>query len=721
MKRNDIRGLILLIIGILILWFLFFPQHSGLLGRYTTKILFRIFGQASYIFPIVLTWLGVKIIFNKKLNSTSVKFISDIFVVWSICTIFSLATPATNNYGGFIGKYSEIGLNNIVGIFGGWVVTFGILIISVFLTTGISFEDFMDLLKKIFKPKKKKILWEAEEKATERSLTSKELTPKVSTQKVLIPKPVIIKTEETKQVPVKQIPIAKITGKIAAEKTSAEKTSIVRKTEEVKIVNEQLKYELPPLDLLDESKAVETHVVEDELRECAEKLIKTLADFNITATVEAINPGPSITRYDIVLAPGTKVSSITNLSNDISLSMKTESIRVLAPIPGKSAVGIEIPNPKQAIVGLKEILKSKKFIESKSLLTFALGKTTSGEPFCDDLAPMPHLLIAGATGSGKSVCINSIIMSLICRTKPDELKFLLIDPKRLELPVYEGIPHLFVPGKKASEATVITDAKEAAKALGLLVKVMEHRYKTFAKKSVRNIDGYNEKIEKEGGKKEYYIVVIIDELADLMLIASREVEESIQRLAQMARAVGIHLVLATQRPSVDVITGVIKGNLPARIAFQVLSKTDSRVVLDVNGAEDLIGRGDMLYLPTGYSRPLRLQGNYVSLKEIEKVVKFIKKQAQPDYEDIFETIEISEKKETSEETKKELVQALELALERKRISYDLLKTNGFGSRAADVLSRLEVEGFIRKPEGTNRWEVFVDKIEEYLSVEREKA
>ncbi|MDO8734706.1 MAG: FtsK/SpoIIIE domain-containing protein, partial [Elusimicrobiota bacterium] len=278
--------------------------------------------------------------------------------------------------------------------------------------------------------------------------------------------------------------------------------------------------------------------------------------------------------------------------------------------------------------------------------------------------------------------------------------------------------HLYVPGKKPEDVSVITDAKEAANALKLLVKVMEHRYKAFAKKAVRNIDGYNELMTKEGGKKEYYIVVIIDELADLMLIASNDVEESIMRLAQMARAVGIHLVLATQRPSVNVITGVIKANLPARIAFQVLSKTDSRVILDVNGAEYLLGRGDMLYLPTGSSKPLRLQGNYVSVKEIERVVNFIKKQAKPDYEDIFETIVASEKKEVSEESRKELIDALELALERKRISYDLLKTNGFGNRAADVLSRLEVEGFIRKPDGTNRWEVFTDKIEEFLSKEK---
>ncbi|MBI5573851.1 MAG: DNA translocase FtsK 4TM domain-containing protein [Elusimicrobia bacterium] len=704
MKRNDIRGFILLIVGVLFLWFLFYPQQSGFLGLYTRKYLLIIFGKASYIFPLVILWIGTKLLFNKKLNNTNLKLVSDILILWSLCTILSLSTGDTpeKNFGGFIGKYSEIGIKKIVGNFGGWIFSFGVLIISVFLTTGISFDDFSDFLSKFAKLRKRKLLEDTGEKP-------KELP------KVIVPKPIEIKNEEPEIIkPTKEL-------KIIKEKPASKPEQLFRtkekKRESSKPQDTVTKYELPSPELLDEPKKVETQLVEDELRDCGDKLIKTLADFDISATIDSINPGPVITRYDLILAPGTKVNSIINLSNDIALTMKTESIRVLAPIPGKSAVGIEIPNPKQAIVGIKDIITSKKFMESKSLLNFAIGKTTAGEPFCDDLAPMPHLLIAGSTGSGKSVCINSIIMSLLFRAKPDELKFLLIDPKRLELPIYENIPHLYVPGKKPENVSVITDAKEAANALKLLVKVMEHRYKAFAKKAVRNIDGYNELMAKEGGKKEYYIVVIIDELADLMLIASNDVEESIMRLAQMARAVGIHLVLATQRPSVNVITGVIKANLPARIAFQVLSKTDSRVILDVNGAEDLLGRGDMLYLPTGSSKPLRLQGNYVSVKEIERVVKFIKKQAKPDYEDIFETIVATEKKEISEESRKELVDALKLALERKRISYDLLKANGFGNRAADVLSRLEVEGFIRKPEGTNRWEVFIDKIEEFLSKE----
>ncbi|MBN1384118.1 MAG: DNA translocase FtsK 4TM domain-containing protein [Elusimicrobia bacterium] len=710
MKRNDIRGLILLIIGILFLWFLFYPQHSGFLGLHTKRILLIVFGKASFIFPIVVLWIGTKLLFNKKLNSTNLKLISDIFIIWALCTILSLATADTPdaNFGGFIGKYSEIGITKTVGIFGGWIISLGVIVIAVFLTTGVSFDDLTEFLSKIsvkLKSRKKKSL-------------SRPLEEPKEIPKVAIPKPIVIEKDEPKLIEKpekepKQPPIKKPDD--TKEKKQPAVAAKIKKPETPKTEIKQLKYELPDVDMLDKPQKVDTQLTEDELRECAEKLIKTLSDFNISATIESINPGPVITRYDITLAPGTKVSSIINLSNDIALSMKTASIRVLAPIPGKSAVGIEIPNPKHETVRLKDVISSAKFTESKSLLTIALGKTTSGEPFCDDLAPMPHLLIAGATGSGKSVCINSIIMSILFRAKPDELKFLLIDPKRLELPKYNEIPHIYVPGKKASEASVITDAKEAAKALFLLTKVMDERYKRFAKKAVRNIEGYNELMEREGGKKEYYIVVIIDELHDLMLVAAKNVEEAITRLASMARAVGIHLILATQRPSVDVITGVIKANLPARIAFQVLSKTDSRVILDTNGADDLIGKGDMLYLPTGYSRPLRLQGNFVSLKEIDRVVTFIKKQAQPDYEDIFETIVATEKKQMSNESKKELVQALRLALERKRISYDLLKANGFGNRSADILSRLEVEGFIRKPEGTNRWEVFIDKIEEFLA------
>ncbi|MBL8023235.1 MAG: DNA translocase FtsK 4TM domain-containing protein [Elusimicrobia bacterium] len=472
-------------------------------------------------------------------------------------------------------------------------------------------------------------------------------------------------------------------------------------------------YRLPPLDLLSDPPHRTVNLSESELVEKSRVLEQTLANFGVEARTTDIHPGPVITRFDLEPAPGVKISSIVNLSNDIALAMKATRVRVLAPIPGKGAVGVEIPNPEMVTVTLKEILADSRFQSSTSPLSVVLGKTSSGEPSVTDLAPMPHLLVAGATGTGKSVCVHTLIVSILMRAHPDRVKFVLIDPKRLELPMYEGMPHLYDPRSGPDEAQVITQPKEAAKALARMVKVMEFRYELFAKANVRNIEGYNEKRVAQGLPPEYYIVVIIDELADLMLISARDVEDCIQRLAQMARAVGIHLVLATQRPSVDVITGVIKANLPARIALRVASQTDSRVILDTPGAESLVGRGDMLFLPAGAPAPIRLQGAFVSEKEVEAVVSFVKGQGGPRYVDIFAEIAASQAANEDVETRQELDQALRLIIERRRVSQDLLKSHfGSSSRASNVLSLLEVKGYIRKPEGTNKWDINFDKIED---------
>jgi S-DNA-T family DNA segregation ATPase FtsK/SpoIIIE len=413
---------------------------------------------------------------------------------------------------------------------------------------------------------------------------------------------------------------------------------------------------------------------------------------------------------------------VVALGDNLSLAMKSPSIRVV-PVPEKSAVGVEVPNVQSSMVGLRGILASHDFQNTPSLLSLALGKTTDGCPYVTDLMPMPHLLIAGATGSGKSVCIHSLILSILYRARPDEVKFLLIDPKRLEMPIYRGLPHIYDPRVSAEKADIITQPKEAAESLKKLVRVMEKRYERFAQETVRNIAAYNEKMAQTGGQKEFYIVVIIDELADLMLIATKEVEDSIQRLAQMARAVGIHLVLATQRPSVDVITGVIKANFPARIAFQTTSKVDSRVILDAIGADALLGKGDMLFVPPGESRPTRLQGAFVSAKEAEQVVKFIQQQNAPrQYEDLFVRAPGEEMDKEDAEDKEELSQALRLVLERKRVSQDLLKAHfGSSARATNLLSLLETKGFIHKPEGTNRWTIYFDKIGDYLNRETPPA
>ena len=480
----------------------------------------------------------------------------------------------------------------------------------------------------------------------------------------------------------------------------------------------------PAIELLTAGDRNPVAAKEEDLLSSAQHLEKTLADFGVQGKVVEIHPGPIITRFDFAPAPGIKVQAVASLANDIALAMKAMSVRVVAPIPGKAAVGIELPNPNRAIVRLREVLESPDFHNHPSKLALGLGKDAEGHPVIADLASMPHLLIAGSTGSGKSVCIHALIMSLMFRSTPQEVKILMIDPKRLELPLYNGIPYLFDPNQNPENCRVITDPKEAAKALEGVIKVMDHRFKKFAAAMARDIGHYNEKMVAEGGTPEAYIVIIIDELADLMAVAAKEVEVSIQRLAQMARAVGIHLVLATQRPSVDVITGVIKANLPARIAFRVASQTDSRVILDGSGAESLLGQGDMLFLPPGAPKPARLQCGLVTSKEVQVIADFVRAQGAPSYDRVLTPTSSARGVDGSEDGEEldDIQQALMLVLERKRVSQDLLKAHfGSSARATDLLSQLEIKGFIAKPEGTNRWTIYYDRIDAYLNQIRSQS
>ena len=479
------------------------------------------------------------------------------------------------------------------------------------------------------------------------------------------------------------------------------------------------KYQLPPLDLLKPPPAAGNtgKPLESEIKSSILALEQTFKDFKIEARVTGYAPGPVITRYEVTPAPGVKVSAFVALEKDIARALKAKGIRIIAPIPGKDAVGIEIPNARPALVVLREVLESARALPADaSLLSFAVGLSASGEPLSADLAKMPHLLVAGATNSGKSVFIHSLILSILYRARPDEVKVLLIDPKRLELTFYEGIPHLFDPIVPAEKVTVVTSPKEAASSLSNMVKIMESRYARFQLYGVRNIDGYNKEADKRGEPREYYIVVVIDELADLMLVAGGKVEDNVQRLAQMARAVGIHMVLATQRPSVDVITGVIKANLPCRVAMQVISGVDSKVILDVMGAETLQGRGDMLYRSAGSQVPERCQGAYVSEDEINAVVGYLRGQGKPDYPELETMPKPGEADLASFGVSAlEFSQALKLVLERRRVSQDLLKSQfGSSARATNILSLLEVKGLIHKPDGSNRWEIHFDEIEACL-------
>ena len=465
-----------------------------------------------------------------------------------------------------------------------------------------------------------------------------------------------------------------------------------------------LDYQLPSLDFLNEAQ-MRREQADDELLNMATRLAEKCREFNVTGQIKFICPGPVVTTYEFKPDPGVKYSRVTGLVDDLCLALKAESIRI-DRMPGKPHVGIEVPNPRRETIYLREVIESRAFRESPSKLTIALGKTIDGLNYVTDLTRMPHLLIAGTTGSGKSVGVNALLVSILYRSRPDEVKLILIDPKRLELGLYEDIPHLATP--------IITDPKPAARALRWAVAEMERRYKQLAGWGVRNIDTYNTEIARRNAVKDFnengeawkplpYIVIVIDELADLMMASGHEVEDSITRLAQMARAVGIHLVLATQRPSVDVITGLIKANFPSRISYRVASKVDSRTVLDTNGAEHLLGRGDMLFLPPGSSRLLRVHGAYVDESEINKIVSHIKSQWLPEYDDtITQSDEEALGLDDSDGERDELFEdALRICVEMKRASTSVLQRRlriGYG-RAAAVLDQMEREGLIGQADG----------------------
>ncbi len=466
-------------------------------------------------------------------------------------------------------------------------------------------------------------------------------------------------------------------------------------------------YTFPPMKLLGREKPSKDTTSQEDVLRMGNKLIETLASFGVEAKINEITRGPAITRFEISPAAGVKVNKIVNLSNDIALNLAAVSVRVIAPIPGKAAVGIEIPNEKVSIVRLRDVVDTDEFRAFKSKTAFALGKDVNGRVIIADISKMPHLLIAGATGSGKSVCINSLITSIIYKADPNEVKLIMIDPKMVELGVYNGIPHLLIP--------VVTDPRRAAGALNWAVQEMIKRYKLFAENNVRNMAGYNELAELTGERKLEQIIIIVDELADLMMVSAKEVEDSICRLAQMARAAGMYLVIATQRPSVDVITGLIKANVPSRIAFAVSNQIDSRTILDMGGAEKLLGRGDMLFLPMGANTPTRIQGAFVSDAETEAIVEFVKQDFTAKYdEDVIEHIERGvesdrDKEENAGDADEMLPAAIKAVVEAGQASASLLQRRlkvGY-ARAGRLIDQLEERGIIGPHEGSKPREVLI--------------
>lgn len=711
----EVEGLALFLCAFALLYCLVVPLQAGLVGQAVHSVATLVFGQAAFLVPAVMLWLGVMALRPAAYHP---RWRFD--VLWAVLIVSAGAAFLSLvgrifyevNYGGWTGlKLSPFFYRLFGNTFGLCVVTALILyLVSVLLR--FSFVRMAvggwRLLKDDYHQ------WQDARAAlregvpqSARPARGSEPRPErsigASVPRIVTPAPAAVP------------PVPASTPRAATARSAGTAAGSVAGAAQ-SVHTSLLPYQLPPFEFLSEDKHNVTHSRERHLSN-ADLLTRTLGDFNIIAKVIEIIPGPVVTRYDMELAPGIKIQSVSALADNIALAMKAPSVRVVS-VSEKSAVGVEIPNEQSSIVGLRGILASAEFQQARSLLALALGKTTDGAPYVADLAGMPHLLIAGATGSGKSVGIHSLLISLLYRVRPDELKFMLIDPKRVEMPIYRSLPHLYDPRKPAAEADIITQPKDAAEALKKLGRVMELRYEKFAREMVRNIEGYNEKMAETGGEKEFYIVVVIDELADIMISGPKDVEDSIQRLAQMARAVGIHLVLATQRPSVNVITGVIKANFPARIAFQTTSKVDSRVILDAIGADGLLGRGDMLFMPPGESRLARLQGAFVSVKEAEKIVAFIAQQKFPRwYEQQLPSAAASDEFDPADDKEiRELLESLTLIKERRRVSQDLLKAHfGSSARATNLLSILETKGFINKPEGTNRWSIYFEKIDDYLA------
>ena len=495
------------------------------------------------------------------------------------------------------------------------------------------------------------------------------------------------------------------------QETKEEKVKQVLQLEHTLTVEDE-HYEFPPIQLLAEGEKKGIKGGKKAVADTATKLQKTLYSFGVSAKVENVSVGPAITRYELKPAEGVRVSKIANLADDIALNLAAETIRIEAPIPGKQAVGIEVPNKENEIVPLRDIIDCDSFKNHKSKLAFALGKDVAGNEVVADIAKMPHVLIAGATGSGKSVCINTLIASIIYKSKPSEVKLVMVDPKVVELSVYNGIPHLLIP--------VVTDPKKAAGALAWAVQEMVNRYSLFASKNVRDIKGYNAALDEEGeGHKLPQIVIIIDELSDLMMVSPKDVEDSICRLAQMARAAGMHLVIATQRPSVDVITGIIKANIPSRISFAVSSQVDSRTILDMSGAEKLLGKGDMLFYPSGAPKPTRIQGAFISDKEVEKIVDFIKNNGEATYNDeIIKQIENAnstdkeiDSQEEDDNTDPLLMEAIDVVVETGQASTSFIQRRfkvGY-ARAGRIIDQMEERGIISGFQGSKPREVLMSK------------
>ncbi|OGC03320.1 hypothetical protein A2276_00155 [candidate division WOR-1 bacterium RIFOXYA12_FULL_43_27] len=725
--RQDIAGILLIAVAIFVL-VSNLTSATGAVGLYVVKIALRsILGVGVYLLPFFIAAYGIILLLRHEVKELAVRLsgLSLLFITFIVFSQFR--APAyfaahtkqvvVQGAGGFIGYVFNIALTRTIGLVGSYILLTAFAFISLLMIGNITVVGLLALLRRYFVP----VPIEPEKKTRKQVLATEENSKTVSELRAMQSQLPLNKKPESEpesepepERKVISIPIPQhLDFDSDGEKNSPLPVSLkedLDDTDSKRQIFDTSKlykdYKLPPITLLDDAgkkeKDREKRLM--ETTELRKKLLEeTLASFGVGATVVSVNQGPAVTRYELQPHPGVKVSRIANLADDIALNLASGGVRIEAPVPGKSVVGIEVPNTAITPVRLKAIVETDEFERHPSKLFVALGKDLSGAPIYGDLAKMPHLLIAGTTGSGKSVCINSLIVSILLRARPDEVKFIMIDPKMVELSTYDGIPHLLAP--------VVTDAKKAAVTLKeWVMREMERRYKLFFEEGARNLVAFNRKVDE--GRKLPEIVVIVDELADMMMIAAAEVETTICRLAQMSRATGIHLVIATQRPSVDVITGLIKANIPSRIAFAVATQIDSRVILDSSGAEKLLGRGDMLYNPIGAMKPTRLQGSFVTDKETEKIVKYVKDQADANY--LEEIVNLEVKLETKGAEGGEgmggsgrdalFEQAVRLILETGTPSTSYLQRKmriGY-NRAARLMDEVEAAGIVSAPEGEQK-------------------
>ncbi|WP_425060924.1 DNA translocase SpoIIIE [Sporomusa carbonis] len=678
--RHELFGITLVTGGLLALISLL-GLNVGPLGIFIAKMLKYTFGIGAIVVPLVFFVVGLRYIMVKSQIVYSVKFWGLLLLyVMSLAIYHHIRIPVGQEIlpdslasgGGLTGGMLLFSLRKLLGVHGSIIVLAALALCAVLMSTTWSLAA---------------ALLNAKEKAVESLVLAREAiaasTEIMSEQEEIKNQAVFY--DQQRDVRSNSITHTKESNHAS---TISECISPVEQPEPQPLTLTQPTatdinptYMLPPLSLIKKPNRPRLAKVSKEVSDNARILEQTLDSFSVSAKVINTCQGPTVTRYELEPAPGVKVSKIVNLADDLALKLASSGVRIEAPIPGKAAIGIEVPNKELSGVALREVLEAEEFQRSSSVLTVALGKDIAGQPIVADLAKMPHLLVAGATGSGKSVCINTLITSVLFKARPDEVKLVLIDPKMVELSNYNGIPHLLTP--------VVTDAKKAASALNWAVQEMERRYEVFATAGVRDIARYND-IHREGRLP--LIVIIIDELADLMMVAPVDVEDAICRLAQKARAAGLHLVLATQRPSVDVITGTIKANVPSRISFAVSSQVDSRTILDMAGAEKLLGKGDMLFYPVGAAKPLRIQGAFIADSEVEDLVNYIKHQAEPEYNDGITTVEAGSHKDEQPQFEDELLEeAVRMVLETGQASVSMLQRKfriGY-TRAARLIDTME--------------------------------